>query len=106
MIVRLEARGCEGAIKTLLEQLGDLPAEMADEDELAIAGLARNAREHLVMLRQILEQRLRAPIGGRIRPQPKFLAGDRRGPGIGQNRQNGDAPRLGGGAGNQQSVGK
>src|SRR6476660_3881290 len=78
MIVGLEARGREGAIETLLEQLGDLPAEMANEDELAIAGLVRDAREDLVVLRQILEQRLRAPIGRRIRPQPEFLAGDRR----------------------------
>src|SRR5205085_12318271 len=79
MSVGFEAPGCEGVSKTLLEQLGDLPAEMANEDELAIAGFARDAREDLVMLRQILEQRLRAPIGRCVRPQPELLAGDRRG---------------------------
>ena len=55
-----------------------LAAEMPDEHELAVAGLASDAREHLVVLRQILEQRLRAPIGRRSRAQPQLLARHRR----------------------------
>ena len=64
----------EGAIEPLLEQLGHAVAHVADEHELAVAGLARDAREHLVVLRQIFEQRLRAPVDGRVGAQPEFLA--------------------------------
>ena len=67
MVLGLQAGGREGAVEPLLEQLGDVLAEMADEHELAVADFARDAGEHLVVLRQILEQRLRAPIGRRIR---------------------------------------
>ena len=53
-----------GALKALLEQFGHAAPEMADEDELAIPNLPRNTGKHLVVLRQVLEQRLRAPIRG------------------------------------------
>ena len=39
MVLGLQSGGGEGAIEPLLEQLGDVLAEMADEHELAIAEL-------------------------------------------------------------------
>ena len=73
MILGLQSGGGEGAIEPLLEQLGDVLAEMPDENELAVAELSCDAGEHLVVLRQIFEQRLRAPIGRRSRTKPQFL---------------------------------
>ena len=63
MVVGLEAGCGEGALEAALEQLGDLAAEMPDEHELAVACFLGDTRKHRVVLRQILEQRLRAPIG-------------------------------------------
>ncbi len=69
MIRDLEAECGEAALETNSKQIGDLPAPAElDEGELAVRHLGRNARENVVVLRQIFRQRLRAPINHGIGP--------------------------------------
>src|SRR5580693_9058521 len=70
MVGGVQAESREGALEPLPKQRGDLAAAgKLDEGELAIAGVASDARENLIVLRQIFGQRLGAPKHGSARPQ-------------------------------------
>ena len=73
----VEAEHGEGAVEPPAQALGHLVAMMRlDESKLAVANLARDARKNLVVLRQVFEQRLAAPIGDGRRAQAELLAAE------------------------------
>jgi len=71
MVLGLQAMGGEGPLQPPPELLGDMAAAgVLDEDELAIADLEGDAGKHLIVLGQILVQRLPGPVDSGRRPQP------------------------------------
>src|SRR5580704_17447127 len=72
MLGGIQAERREGALEPLAKLRRDLDAAgKLDEGELAIAGLARDARKNLIVLRQIFGQRLGAPERGGAGTQTK-----------------------------------
>src|SRR6202451_4702093 len=75
MVGSMQVERREGASQPLAKQSGDLrAARKLDEGELAIAGVAGDARKNLIVLRQIFGQRLGAPEHGGARPQAERRA--------------------------------
>lgn len=78
MLVGTQSLRGECSLELFANDGGDLRrAEMAQKHELAIANGARDAHEHIVVLGQILKQRLPAPENGCACTQAEFLARDR-----------------------------
>src|SRR4029079_15188953 len=66
MIVGAHARCSKSSLQPFADDRRDLRCtEMAQEDKLAITDLARDPHERIVVLWQILEERLAAPENGR-----------------------------------------
>src|SRR5262252_9764137 len=75
---RIEAVICEGAFEPGLEHCRDMGrVGKRDEGEWAIAGLAGDAGEYLIELRQVLVDSLAAPEYDGLPPQPEVGAGQR-----------------------------
>ena len=66
MFFGVEAVNGEGALEAAAHAPGHAVAVMrTDEEELAFGNFARDAGEDPVVLRQIFEERLTAPVGDR-----------------------------------------
>src|SRR5229473_4857969 len=78
IMVRREADRGKG-IGNSLPELGSgvRVRRQLEENELTIFDLSRNTREHLIVLGQVLEKRLTAPVSRRGRSQPKFRSPER-----------------------------
>ena len=77
MIIGARADRSKSALQPFADDRRDLRrAEMAQEDKLAITDLARDPHEYIVVLRQILEERLAAPKNSRAWTQAQLLACD------------------------------
>ena len=76
MVGREQAECAEGAVEAPAEiSRRGRSLRMLDEDELAVLHLARDARKQLVVLWQVLEQRLSAPEHDRVGPQSQARPG-------------------------------
>src|SRR5215813_11322386 len=74
-----QSKVLEGGVEAFAKHIGQLRTSVVlDEDELRIRHVAGNARENLVVLRKIFEERLTAPISYRSRPQSKTCTIDLR----------------------------